>query len=109
MIPHHKVDTVRELLAAGTLSHRNIAEKVGISRATVGEIATGRRPDFPPRATPADELFATPSGPPVRCDGCGGRVYMPCRLCEVRQSCQWKRLVRKRQARLGRYLAGRGW
>jgi hypothetical protein len=56
---------------------------VGISRATVAGIASGKRPDYEARirARMEDEL---PLGPLARCAGCGGLVYMPCRLCRVR-------------------------
>jgi hypothetical protein len=80
MIPPKIVAEVRRLLAERKLSKRKIAELTGVGRNSVCAIASGRRMDREPRA--ADE----PLGPPQRCPGCGGMVYMPCLLCSARQS-----------------------
>jgi len=66
----------KRLLAAG-LSQRAIARRLGISRGTVGAIATGRRPDY-------ESLKGDNEPEKVRCTGCGGMVAMPCRACRVR-------------------------
>lgn len=76
------VEEIRRLLAEGRLSQRRIAAATGVSRTTVSNIARGRRPDYPQRGC-EDELGLA-CGPLARCPGCGGRVYMPCRLCHVR-------------------------
>lgn len=81
MIAQTLVDDVRRLLGEGRLSQRKIAARTGVSRGTVGAIAAGRRPDYAARRL---EQFDSPSGPPVRCPGCGGRVRMPCLLCRLR-------------------------
>ncbi len=86
MLPLGKVKEAERLLAEGRLSHRKIALLVGISRATVGTIAAGRRPDYEARWA-ARAAANEPLGPLGRCPGCGGLVHMPCRLCRVRQ---WK-------------------
>jgi DNA-directed RNA polymerase subunit RPC12/RpoP len=75
------VEVVERMLAEGLVSQRKIAKLVGISRGTVNSIALGRRPRI---STPADE-FERQRGPLVRCPGCGGKVFMPCLLCHVRQ------------------------
>jgi hypothetical protein len=75
------VDEVERLLAEGLVSQRKIAKLVGMSRGTVNNIAMGRRPRV---TTPVDE-FEPQQGPLVRCPGCGGKVYLPCLLCHVRQ------------------------
>ncbi|TSA40018.1 XRE family transcriptional regulator [archaeon] len=87
MIAPTVVEEIRGLLCVGALSQRKIARRLGISRGTVNAIAVGRRPDH---ALPAPERdgFPAPSGVPVRCPGCGGRVQMPCLLCYVRA---WKK------------------
>jgi len=36
-------------------------------------------------ASPTAQAEEEPAGPPVRCPGCGGRVYPPCRLCRMRR------------------------
>lgn len=82
MIAPGMVEEIKRLLADGKHSQRKVAKLTGISRATVGAIANGRRPDYPPRAP--DEDYYRPTGPPQRCRGCGGNVYPPCQLCHVR-------------------------
>jgi len=75
---------VRRLLAETKLSQRKIAQLAGLSRGSVGAIASGRRPDYEGLPRDEDEIDE-PAGPPARCPGCGGMVYLPCRLCCVRQ------------------------
>ncbi|MGD0897968.1 MAG: helix-turn-helix domain-containing protein [Thermoguttaceae bacterium] len=83
MIAHGVVDEIRHLLDQGAMSQRKIARRLGVSRGTVNAIALGTRPDYLDRR---DELggFFPPAGPPRRCPGCGGMVFMPCLLCHVR-------------------------
>jgi hypothetical protein len=83
MLAESLVAHVAELLADGRISQRRFARLTGVSRGTVGAIALGRRPlDLRPKC--ADEDSFRPLGPPARCRGCGGKVYMPCQLCRVR-------------------------
>lgn len=110
MIELSLIKEAERLLAEGQLSQRRIAATVGISRATVGAIAAGRRPDYEAiRAARAGEL--EPSGPPARCPNCGGLVYTPCRLCQVRsmknQEAEVARKARRqaRQRAVARLLA----
>ena len=56
----------------------------GVSRGTVGAIANGKRRDRNTSARDPEMEVGKPSGPPRRCSGCGGLVYMPCRMCHVR-------------------------
>ncbi len=87
MIAPHVVTEVRRLLADGKLSQRKIAKALRVSRGTVGAIASGRRPDYPlRRSRESDESSLRPTGPPRRCPGCGGMVYLPCRVCQTRES-----------------------
>lgn len=81
MLDPRLVNEVRRLLAEGRLSQRQIAHASGVSRASVGLIARGKRPNYAPRPLQDDWR---PSGPACRCHGCGGMVYLPCRLCQVR-------------------------
>jgi len=83
MLSADRIQEVRQLLAQPELSQRTIARMTGVSRATIGAVASGRRPDYQPRVR-ADEEDDRPQGPPERCRGCGGLVFMPCRLCKVR-------------------------
>jgi hypothetical protein len=78
------VEEVRRMLREGRFSQRGIAAKMGVSRGTVNAIALGKRPDRPARQMASDDGFLPPSGLPVRCPGCGGKVQMPCLLCYVR-------------------------
>jgi hypothetical protein len=85
MIALVKVKEVERMLVEGKLSHRKIAKATGVSRATVGAIALGKRPDYEARQL-ARAAELEPRGPLKRCAGCGGLVYMPCRLCRVRKA-----------------------
>jgi hypothetical protein len=78
---------VRRLLNEGQLSHRAIAKQLAISRGIVRLIADGRRGlqgSETTKATPKPPLSMPGSNPPVRCPGCGGKVYLPCLLCKAR-------------------------
>jgi hypothetical protein len=58
---------------------------LGVSRATVGEIASGRRGLH--GRDEGDEMASAPAGRvrPARCGRCGYRVYSPCRVCIARE------------------------
>lgn len=84
MISLLKVQEIERLLAAGGLSQRKIAKRTGVSRATISGIASGARPDYEALRRARVQTQEEPEGPLVRCPGCGGRVYAPCRLCRVR-------------------------
>ena len=60
--------------------------QTGVSRVVIAGIASGKRPDEVARraARQAAREAVEPVGPPERCPGCGGRVFMPCLLCHVR-------------------------
>jgi hypothetical protein len=90
MLPQAKVEEVHRLLALGNISQRQIARELGISRGTVGAIASGKRLDFPANIPEADFQCLLP---PMRCRGCGGLVHHPCRLCRIRA------LISREQAR----------
>lgn len=81
MIAPSIVAEIRRLLADGTHSQRAVARLTGISRGTIGAIASGKRPD----RAPTVDTWEEPSGPPERCPGCGGLVFMPCLLCRARE------------------------
>jgi len=85
MIAPEIVQEIRRLLANENLSHRNIASLTGVSRGTVGAIASGERPDYDVLLQEIGDGVDEPAGPPMRCPGCGGWVYMPCRLCNARK------------------------
>jgi transcriptional regulator with XRE-family HTH domain len=86
MIAPNLVAEIRRALADGSFSQRQIARLMGVSRGTVGAIAAGKRPDYQARQDLAKEQWEEPTGPPVRCPGCGGMVYMPCVLCRARNA-----------------------
>jgi transcriptional regulator with XRE-family HTH domain len=85
MLAPHLVEEIRRLLAGGKLSQRKIARLKGVSRGTVGLIAAGKRRDPVRAAPPWDADLDRPLEPPARCPSCGGRVYLPCRLCRTRR------------------------
>jgi hypothetical protein len=81
MLSPLKVEEIRRLLARGNISQRQISRELGISRGTISAIASGKRPNYPLKL-PEEDIDC--QLPPVRCQGCGGLVYAPCRLCRVR-------------------------
>jgi transcriptional regulator with XRE-family HTH domain len=93
MIAPQIVTEVRRLLREEILSQRKIASLTGISRTTVTAIASGKRPDYDLLRQLRDDDWEEPTGPAVRCPGCGGRVHMPCQLCRIR-----KRIAEKRHS-----------
>jgi hypothetical protein len=94
MIAPSLVHQVKRLLAEGKYSQRKIARITGVSRGTVGAIASGKRPDYEAMARERETELEQPTGPPERCPGCGGLVYMPCRLCRVRKAVAESRVAR---------------
>ncbi len=102
MIPPILVAEVKRLLTQPGLSQRKVALLTGVSRASVSAIAAGRRPDYPQRCNPVeDDEDLLPSGPAERCPTCGGMVYMPCRLCRVRQLKAQERLEARTRMHAG--------
>jgi hypothetical protein len=85
MITPAVVDEIRRMLREGRISQRGIARRAGVSRGTVNAIAQGKRSCSRVRQPRDDEGFVPPTGVPVRCPGCGGRVQMPCLLCYIRE------------------------
>ena len=83
MLAAKTVVEIQRLLDLKTHSQRRIAALLDVSRGSVTTIALGRRRDVP--ADIPDDAPAGPSGPPTRCPGCGGLVYMPCLLCRLRK------------------------
>jgi len=102
MLRPDQVKEVRRLLARGKISQREIARELRLARGTVAAIAHGRRPDY--SVKPPDEDQIRPLRPPVRCAGCGGMVYAPCRLCRVR-AVQARELLLVRLRRSDAYRA----
>ena len=101
MIALAKFQEAERLLAMGNLSYRRIAALVGISRGTVGEIASGKYHDRleRERARYSKDEFR-PLGPLERCPGCGGMVLLPCLLCRVqKEKEQEAQMLRNRRRR----------
>jgi hypothetical protein len=78
-------EQIRQLLGEGRLSQRKIAKQTGVSRATVGAIASGKRTPFLAQRLADDQPYFSQAKPPQRCPECGARVYMPCHVCFVRR------------------------
>jgi hypothetical protein len=86
MIASLVIDEIRELLAEGRLSYRAIAERAGVSRGLVTNVANGRRPDYDAIRRRRQENFEPIAlGPLARCRTCGGLVHLPCRLCQLQE------------------------
>ena len=83
MLPKALVDEVNRLLHEGKLSQRKIAGRLGVSRATVSAIASGRRGLYG-REPEGERTLGRGGSPPARCPRCGYRVYMPCLVCRSR-------------------------
>ena len=99
MLDPVKIEKIEALLALENMSQRQISRITGVSRAIIAQIASGNRPEYLARQLDQDALDG-PRGPLARCRTCGGRVYMPCRLCETRvykaeheQACRARRLT----------------
>lgn len=78
MISSDLVDEIRRLLTAGH-SPTAVARKAGVHRTVVKRIVATLPPDFV--RTEPSSLYR---GIPERCPTCGGRVFLPCRLCRTR-------------------------
>jgi hypothetical protein len=86
MIAPVLVAKIKCLLEKGVFSQRKISTTLGVSRGTVSNIASGNRPDYEAlRRQREQEDNLMPTGPVVRCSGCGGMVHIPCQLCRIRQ------------------------
>jgi hypothetical protein len=93
MLPIAQVNEIDSLVHEGTLSHRKIATRLGVSRGVVSAIANGRRGLY------GQDPFAkysplAPTSPPTRCPTCGYRVYLPCLVCRAREHHQRQIVLR---------------
>lgn len=79
-LARHTVERVRELLAEGGRTYREIAQECGCSHGVVAVIARGEWCGDRERFDGRQEA----SGPMERCVGCGGLTYLPCLLCRAR-------------------------
>lgn len=74
---------VERLLIQDQLSQRAIARLLNISRGTVNSIANGRRVES--RSNDPDISCVGGKSKLGRCRSCGGKAFLPCLLCQVRQ------------------------
>ena len=79
-----RVREIRRLLDEGDLSQRDVAVRLGVSRGTVWRIASGRRGLHGGGEVIQFVKKEATQSLPTRCPGCGGKVYLPCRLCRTR-------------------------
>ena len=94
MLPLALVEEIRQLLEEGQLSQRKIAAKLGVSRGTVGAIASGRRGIYGREPEAGELVLACLDQVPERCPGCGAMVYKPCLLCHTRRyQCHQERIA----------------
>jgi transcriptional regulator with XRE-family HTH domain len=103
MLKLETINRVQRLLATGQYSQRAIARMAGIGRALVSRIARGLLDERLASAETDDSdfEFVEPERPYVRCPTCGGRVLMPCLLCQF----QAREERERRRARLQQWLA----
>jgi hypothetical protein len=85
MIASEVIREIERLLQRGELSQRRIAAKVGVSRGTVGAVASGEHAQRNARRTAHHERFEPPRGLPRRCPSCGRLVQMPCLACRLQK------------------------
>lgn len=86
MLTLGKVLEVQKLLCLG-MSQRRVASKLGIGRATVGSIASGKRGLHGREQSSCekgcrDHLHEL-TGDFVRCPECGAKVLLPCVRCNA--------------------------
>lgn len=102
MIKKHLEQEVLRLLEMGNLSHRKIARLTGVSRGTVGSIASGRRKIISEKYL--DSLDSEESifylYPPKLCLGCGYKVYLPCRICAARAAAAKSKKIKIDETRI---------
>jgi len=84
------VNEIKRLIETKGLSQRQIAKRLGISRGTVSDVAKGRRRTHTKNADADRSVFSNESEL-TRCPSCGGKVYMPCLLCQIRSLKQQQR------------------
>jgi len=88
MIANSTTERVKELLADGKLSNRQIARAAGVSRQWVDNLANGKATDCD-RPDDGQEEERPPTAPrgavPRRC-ACGAKVYGECVACRVRSA-----------------------
>lgn len=94
MLPTTLVHEIDRLLKEGSLSHRKIATRLGVSRGTISAIANGRR-GLHGMDPNANRTARSPTSAPTRCPHCGYRVYLPCLICGARQHRQKQAIQRK--------------
>ncbi|MGL4513188.1 MAG: hypothetical protein ACRCT8_08865 [Lacipirellulaceae bacterium] len=85
MISFEQAELVQRLLDEGDLSHRGIAKRVGVGRATVDRLARGEGTSLAERLR-----RPLPESPPdmlcvARCPECGALVAPPCVACRTRR------------------------
>lgn len=88
---------VRRELDRGTLSHREISRRLGVSRGIITAMAKGERGNHG-RDPDRENFRNSPKRPltrPVRCPSCGGLVFAPCRQCAA-QACMERTLEVRR-------------
>ena len=95
-VPLKKIRRVERMLKANDLSHRLIAEALGLSKSTVDAVAVGKwKPKkLLPRMFKPKQLKK-----PVYCEACQRMIIvLPCVVCESRRMADWKRAKQYHQA-----------
>lgn len=85
------VEEIAHHLAAGELSQREIARRLGIGRTTVSAIAREKRGLYGRNEESPTEPETL--APPKRCPKCGYLVYLPCLVCRTREYSRGRRIL----------------
>ena len=96
------VRKIDRLLQEGKLSHRKIADRLGVGRGTVSAIASGRRGLYGKELSSKEPRSLPGQSPAERCGRCGYLVHKPCLVCEIRDFQERRKLVREIQAAVAR-------
>ncbi|MGD9636618.1 MAG: helix-turn-helix domain-containing protein [Pirellulales bacterium] len=86
------VEEIARQLASGQLSQREIARRLGVSRATVSAVALGKR-GLHGRTAALEPQEPERLDPPERCPKCGYLVHLPCLVCRTREYRRARRVL----------------
>jgi predicted XRE-type DNA-binding protein len=81
MLENATIRKILHLIEQKTMSQRQIAKRLGVSRGTVQAVAHGKRTEHTPAVKVA--TWVAPTGKPKRCRICGSYAKTPCLACQL--------------------------